>query len=173
MDKVLIAFATTHGSTQEVAEFVAKTLREQGSEVDLQAAKNVRSLEEYSVIVLGIPLYMFRLHGDAVRFLKKNHKAFIAGLPLAIFAGGPFGDSKPEDWQKVRDNLNQELGKYNGLRPFAVEVVGGRFDPTHLRFPWNLIPALKQMPSSDLRDWEAIRSWAGSLTEKVQAISPK
>ena len=48
--------------------------------------------------------------------------------------------------------------------------VGGRFDPAHLRFPWNLIPALKNMPASDLRDWEAIRAWAGSLVEQFQPV---
>jgi menaquinone-dependent protoporphyrinogen oxidase len=49
------------------------------------------------------------------------------------------------------------------LKPATVEVIGGKFDPQHLRFPWNLIPALKNMPATDFRDWTAIRAWAGSL----------
>ena len=46
------------------------------------------------------------------------------------------------------------------------EVIGGRFDPSGLHFPYNLIPALKQMPPSDVRDWAAIRAWASSLPAK-------
>jgi menaquinone-dependent protoporphyrinogen oxidase len=62
----------------------------------------------------------------------------------------------------------QELAKFDWLKPSAVEVVGGRFDPAHLRFPWNLIPALKRMPAADLRDWAAIRAWAGQLAGLLQ-----
>ena len=56
------------------------------------------------------------------------------------------------------------------LRPSAVEVIGGKFDPTGLRFPWNLIPVLRRMPASDLRDWDAIRRWASALDVKWQPV---
>jgi menaquinone-dependent protoporphyrinogen oxidase len=167
MEKILVTYASVHGSTQEVAEVIASVIREQGFIADLQAARNIRALSGYSAVVLGAPLYMFRLHRDAVRFLKKHQKELKGGLPIAIFAGGPFGESKAEDWQGVRENLNRELAKFTWLRPFSIELIGGRFDPTHLRFPWNLIPAMKQMPPSDLRDWGAIRTWAGSLVGKI------
>ena len=42
-----------------------------------------------------------------------------------------------------------------------------------LRFPYNLIPALKKMPASDLRDWEAIRAWASSLATQFLPDLPK
>ena len=52
-NKVLVAYASTHGSTQEVAGVVATTLREHGLTVDLQTARQVRSLEGYGAAVLG------------------------------------------------------------------------------------------------------------------------
>jgi len=173
--KVLMAYASTHGSTQEVAEDVAATLRSQGLTVDLQPARDVRTLEGYRAVVLGAPLYMFHLHKDALRFLSRHQKALTGGLPVAIFAGGPFdsGDEKASEaenvWQEVRKQLDQELAKFPWLKPVAVEVIGGKFDPARLRFPWNLIPALKHMPPSDLRDWDAIRTWAGSLATRFEA----
>jgi hypothetical protein len=39
---------------------------------------------------------------------------------------------------------------------------------TKLGFPYNLIPALKQMPASDIRDWPAIRAWASGLAAQFQ-----
>lgn len=171
--KVLIAYASTHGSTLEIAEVVGATLRDHGLAIDLQPARNVQTLEEYSAVVLGAPLYMFHLHKDARRFLSRHQKAFTAGLPVAIFAGGPIETSDEDEWQEVQKQLDQELAKFPWLRPVAVEVVGGRFDPTKVRFPWNLIPAVRQMPPSDLRDWTAIRAWASDLAAKLQPALPQ
>jgi menaquinone-dependent protoporphyrinogen oxidase len=169
-NKVLLAYTSTHGSTQEVAEAVAATLRANGLAVDLQPLRNVRSLDGYRAVVLGAPLYMFHLHKDALRFLSRHQKALSGGVPVAIFAGGPFGTSNEKDWQEVRRQLDQELAKFPWLKPMAIEVIGGRFDPARLRFPWNLIPALKQTPPSDLRDWAAIHAWAGSLAAQLQPV---
>ncbi len=163
--KVLVAFATTHGATQEVAQAVAEVLRQNGLSVDIQPARQVRSLEGYRGVVLGAPMYMFKLHGDAKRFLGRHEKAFSGGLPLAVFSGGPFGEAEEKVWQEVRGHLDKELAKFPAIRPAAVEIIGGRFDPDTLRFPYNLLPAMKSQPASDLRDWEKIRVWAAGLAE--------
>ncbi len=168
--RILVAYATTHGATQEVAETIAATLRDQGLAVDLQPARKVHALEGYSAVVLGAPLYMFHLHKDALRFLARFKNAFTGGLPIAVFAGGPFGKGDEQEWQEVRRELDQELAKFPWLAPAAVEVIGGRHDPAKLRFPWNLVPALKNMPPNDLRDWDAIRAWALSLAKKFQPV---
>jgi menaquinone-dependent protoporphyrinogen oxidase len=168
--KVLVAYASTHGSMQEVAEAVTATMRESGLMVDLQPAQKVRSLEGYSAVVLGAPLYILHLHKDALRFLSKHQIMLMGDFPVAIFAGGPFGRGDEQEWQEVRKQLNQELARFPWLKPVAVEVVGGKFDPAALHFPWNLIPALKQLPPNDLRDWTAIRAWASSLVEKMQPV---
>jgi menaquinone-dependent protoporphyrinogen oxidase len=163
---VLVAYATRHGSTQEVAEAVAATLRERGLEVELQPAREVHSLERYQAIVLGTAIYMFRLHKDARRFLAL-HRETLAVRPVAIFALGPFNNEEKE-WQGVRAQLDKELAKFPWLAPVAKQVFGGKFDPAKLRFPYNLVPALKRLPVSDIRDWEAIRDWASGVAEKLQ-----
>ncbi len=122
--KVLVAFATTHGSTQEAAGVVAETLRGQGLEVDLRPARDVRSLEGYGAVVLGAPIYMFHLHQDTQRFLSRHQKA-LSGLPVAVFAGGPFGKGDGSEWQEVRKSLDKDLARYAWLAPVSVEVIGG------------------------------------------------
>ncbi len=102
---VLVAYATKYGSTQEVAEAVAATLRERGLEVDIQPMRKVRTLDGYSAVVLGAPLYMFRWHRDARHFLSRHRKALME-RPVAIFALGPFHDEEKE-WQDVRAQLNR------------------------------------------------------------------
>lgn len=162
VNKVLVAYATVSGSTQEIAEYVAGELNGQGMTVDLRPCREVTDLKEYSAVVIGAPLYMFHLQKDAVRFLQR-HQRQLAPLPVAVFAGGAYGPNAAQDAQAVRKNLDAELAKFTWLQPVSVQLVGGRFDPSRLRFPYNLIPALKQAPASDARDWEEIRGWTQSL----------
>jgi menaquinone-dependent protoporphyrinogen oxidase len=167
---VLVAYATRHGSTQEVAEAVAAELRERGLAVNIQPMRKVRTLEGYGAVVLGTAIYMFRLHKDARRFLSRHREA-LTRRPVAIFALGPFNDEEKE-WQGVRAQLDKELAQFPWLTPVAREIFGGKFDPAKLRFPYNLVPYLKRLPASDIRDWEAIRAWASNLAEKFQRALP-
>jgi menaquinone-dependent protoporphyrinogen oxidase len=163
---VLVAYSTRYGSTQEVAEAVAATLRERGLEIDIEHMPKVRSLEGYYAVVLGTAIYMFHLHKDACRFLSRHRKA-LAQRPVAMFALGPIHDD-PKEWEGARTQLDKELAKFPWFAPVATEVFGGKFDPAKLRFPWNLVPALNKLPASDVRDWTAIRAWASNLVAKLQ-----
>ena len=161
-NKILVAYATMSGSTQEIAECVSRELNRLGLAVEMHPCREVVALKEYGAVILGAPLYMFRLHKDAVHFLKRHQKQLVR-LPVAVFAGGPYGPSAAEDAREVHKNLDAELGKFTWLQPISVQLVGGRFDPARLRFPYNLIPALKGAPASDARDWAEIQAWARSL----------
>lgn len=163
---ILVTYATRGGSTQEVAEMVAATLSERGLEVELQPMRQVKSLARYSAVVMGAPLYMFRWHKDALHFLA-HHREALKERPVAIFALGPFHDEEKE-FQTVRGQLDEELDKFPWLEPVAIQIFGGKFDPAKLGFPYNLMPALRNMPASDARDWAAIRAWANDLAEKFQ-----
>ena len=175
-DTILVAYATRYGSTQEVAQRVAATLRESGLEVALEPMRQVRTLEGYSAVVLGAPLYIGRWLKDMKRFLSRHREA-LAQRPVAIFTLGPTRKGEQE-WQDVREQLDQEMAKCPWLAPVAAELFGGKYDPAKLRFPISLLatmPAspLHGMPASDLRDWTAIRAWASSLPPKLQLGSSR
>jgi len=158
---VLVTYATKYGSTQEVAETIAAALRESGLTATVRPARDVRTLEGYDAVVLGAALYMYKWHKDALGFLAKHRKA-LAERPVAVFALGPVHVPHDEkEWQDSRAQLDKELAKYSWFKPVAVEILGGKFDPTKLSFPWNKFAGKE--PASDIRDWAAIRSWAATI----------
>ena len=162
---VLVAYATRYGSTQEVADKIAATLRQSGLTVEVQPAKQVRTLDGYRAVVLGAPLYMSDWLKEARNFLSR-HRATLTTLPVAIFALGPTEDNE-KDLTETRKQFDKVLSQFPWLTPVAAELFGGRFDPSRLTFPYNLIPGLKRMSVSDIRDWDAIGVWANGLVEKL------
>lgn len=170
---ILVTYATKYGSTQEVAEKVAVILREHGLTVDLLSMPKVQSLESYQAVVLGAPIYIGRMHKDAQRFLAQQQEA-LTQRQVALFVLGPTGTDEKE-WDGVRVQLDQELAKLPWLKPVAFELFGGKYDPIELRFPDSLlaklpVSPLHNAPSSDVRDWVAIRAWAVALAAKLQPV---
>ncbi|MGZ4387390.1 MAG: flavodoxin domain-containing protein [Gaiellaceae bacterium] len=153
--RVLVAYATKHGSTREVAESVASTLRGRGIDVEVKPAVAVNELDPYSAVVLGGALYTGRWHADARRLLAKRRKE-LAALPVAVFAMGP----KTLDAAAIessRKQLQQALAKVPEVKPLSIAIFGGVLDPKQHRFPFN------RMEAMDARDWNAIREWADGL----------
>jgi menaquinone-dependent protoporphyrinogen oxidase len=173
--RVLVTYATRYGSTAEVAEAVAATLREDFSlDAELQPMRSVRSLEGYCAVVLGMPLYVGSWPNEADRFLLRHHTA-LTRKRIAIFALGPVSHDA-EEQRASREQLERELGHYPWLTPVAVQLFAGKFDPAALRFPDNLLTTLPASPlhdqtGGDLRDWEAIRAWAHALVAELQLVS--
>jgi len=160
---VLIAFATKHGSTREVATEVAGRLSAHGIVTYTCPGADVQSLEGYDGVVVGSAIYAGRLRAEARDFLHR-FRGELASCPLAVFAMGP----RPlagEDVAGSRRQLDAALAKEPTLHPFATAVFGGVFDPAQHRFPFN------RMPASDVRDWAAIRAWADEVAGRFTALA--
>jgi menaquinone-dependent protoporphyrinogen oxidase len=153
--RILVAYATNHGSTTEVAEAIATALRDHEHEVDVAPAADFRALEGYRAVVLGGALYMGRVHHDAASFLKR-HRQVLQEVPLAVFALGPKTMSAA-DVAASRKQLDHALASVPELKPAAIAIFGGCVDPSKLHFPF------KRMPASDARDWDAIGAWGHDL----------
>ncbi len=166
-EKILVTYATKYGSTQGVAEAIAEELRNKGQVVDLIPARDVKALDVYSAVVLGTPLYIGNILGDASKFLSR-HRSELQRLPSALFVLGPL-EITPKDLSDVQVQLDSVLNRLSWFKPVVVEIFAGAMDPDKFRFPDSL---LKLMPAArdsamfqkrDGRDWEAIRTWADSL----------
>jgi menaquinone-dependent protoporphyrinogen oxidase len=161
---ILIAYATKHGSTREVADSLADALREHDLEVTTLPAARVNDLSPYDAVVVGGSLYTGRWHPDAFDFLKR-HLGVLETMPVAVFAMGP-RTMEAQDVAQSRAQLDHALAKVPGVDPFAVTIFGGVLDPRKLRFPFN------RMPASDARDWNAVHTWAADVAHDLAYGKP-
>jgi len=164
---VLVAYSSKRGSTAEIAETLAATLRREGLHVRLESAEGVRSLEPYDAVVLGSAVYMKRWRGDAKHFLKKHRKA-LRQMPFWVFSSGPVGDPANDnpDWMeppKLAEKV-EELGGRDHV------VFGGRV-PTE---PHGLMEKAmaEGIPEQfrDRRNWDEIRSWATQIAHQLVPV---
>jgi menaquinone-dependent protoporphyrinogen oxidase len=157
----LIAYATKHDSTHQVAELVADVLRADGLEVDVRPASSVTDIEPYDVVVIGGALYMGRWHRDA-RHLLSRHRQSLARRPVFAFGMGPL-EMTDELIADSRHQLDHALAKVPEVEPIGVAIFGGVVHPEDLPFPLN------RMPASDALDPEAVRAWAHDVAAVVRA----
>ncbi len=166
MASVLVGYATRYGSTREVAEAVTATLQGAGLSVECRMLREVKSLEAYESVVLGAPLFLFRWHKDAHRFLAK-HRSALSARQVAVFVLGPTHEPRDEqEWRDARVQIEKELARYSWFKPVDLQKFGGKYDPTKLSGVVRWLAG--KTPATDVRDWAAIRSWAGGLGAALQ-----
>ena len=158
--RLLVAYGSKRGSTQEVAETIADTMKSAGREVELRRAAEIEDLTPYEGVVLGGSLYFGRWHEDAARFMSKNRRE-LSKMPVAVFALGP-KTAAPDKLGESRAELDKALLKVPEVEPRSVAVFGGVIDPAKLRFPLN------RMPASDARDLNGIEAWAKTIAVALE-----
>jgi len=187
MTKSLIAYGTRYGATASTSEEIAEILRKEGFEVRVVNAKKekVRDITEYELIIVGSGMQIDRWTGEAEDFLKKFQKE-LAKKKVALFVSSGAQaliehEGKPEKIGRGKKKyLEEKAAKYN-LQPVALGLFGGVYDFN--RWPWwagKAKPMSKQQLDAagfketqpgiyDTRNWNAIRSWAKELAQKVRS----
>ena len=158
---VLVAYASMHGSTREVAESIASTVSGRGREA---VAKPVDDADPagYEAVVLGSAIYFGSWLEPAYRFAEQHH-AVLAERPVWLFSVGPLGtevddaEEQPHDIDEVREAVGARDHRtfYGVLRRDA------------LGFKERMMVKAVRAPEGDFRNWDEIRSWAESIADSL------
>ena len=162
-----MAYATKYGATAEIAQKIGEVLTSSGWETDILPVKRVGDLSPYRAVILGSAVYMFRWRKEAIQFLEKNEKA-LAERPVWLFSSGPLDEGDPVTLLKGWRFPPAQQALADRIRPCEITVFHG---DAHIN---KLNPIEKWMmekfggQDKDFRDWEAITSWATSISNALR-----
>lgn len=150
---ILIAYASKHGSTQEIAKRIAEKLRQMEKEVEIRPVDAVENPESYEALVIGSAIYYGSWLKEAIEWVRRN-QAVLAAHPVWLFSSGPLGTEIEDAEQQPKEiaEFRETLGTHDQ------RIFFGALDHSHLSFAERMMVKAVQAPEGDFRDWEAIEA---------------
>jgi menaquinone-dependent protoporphyrinogen oxidase len=159
---ILVAYASKHGSTAEIAHRIAERLSERGHEVDARPVTEVDVLGRPEAVVLGSAVYAGSWRKEAVMFVER-HREVLARTPVWLFSSGPLGHHVEDEQEQPR-----QLEEIRGwIAPRDHRTFFGKLDLSALSFGERMIAKAVNAPEGDFRDWEDIDAWADGIDVRL------
>ncbi|MBI1278448.1 MAG: flavodoxin [Anaerolineaceae bacterium] len=165
--RILVAYASKHQSTAEIARAIGQTL-EQFSNV----SANVKEIDQldyitgYDAVVLGSAVYEGNWRLSAANFLTL-HAQELAQIPVWLFSSGPLGEGKTREiaqgWE-FPAGLRVIAAQ---IKPHDIAIFRGKLDIGELNM--FELAAAKKMDATpgDYREWEKIIQWAAQIGQAL------
>ena len=166
LNKILVTYASRTGATAGVAEAIAKTLAENGAQVDVYPMQDVKDIAPYQAIVAGSAVQDRQWLPEAMQFVRR-HQVTLNQKPFAMFS--VCMTLAMRDGEKYRPQVMEWLAPVRALvRPVSEGLFAGVLDIQKIpsfndRLKFRISVATGVWSEGDHRDWNAIRNWANGL----------
>lgn len=170
---ILVTYATSHGSTREIADRIASRLHANGFAVDCRSVDHVFSVENYSAVILGSPVRGTKWLLDAQKFLDVEAMG-LQIKPTWTFSVGMAPAIKGSKWVKERavrresqdtvDSIARKLPKVRDHHLFA-----GKDDGSDMSGPAKCLWSAVGGRFGDYRDWNDIDRWADGIAKELKS----
>lgn len=173
---VLVAYATAHGATQEVAERIGDRLQRRGITVEVRTASDARNTDRYGPAVLGSAVHGGNWLPAAVQLMRRE-AASLRGRPVWLFSVSSLGDEESMFGAWVAKRLRafrKETREIVGFRSTIGVREHRNFAGAIARSDWPLPGRIlfRAMGGhyGDHRNWATIDRWADHIA--AQILSP-
>jgi menaquinone-dependent protoporphyrinogen oxidase len=177
--KALVVYGTRYGTATEIAEEIARVIKDEGIEVDLADARGLKDCDvyPYDLVVVGSGIKMGKWTKGSLKFLQ-NNKSALADKKVALFVTcGAANDEKTADegWEKYLKKVAAENLIHE---PVDLGLFGSVYDPDAkhgMLFKFTMRFIKKDLEKQgidtskrlDYRDWDGIRAWARGLADML------
>ncbi len=162
----LVIVASRHGSTHEIGEVIAKTLRAEGVACVVQRPEDVRDdqvFADYDAVIIGSPVYTGRWLPEARHLLEKYTEQLLERQVWMFSSGLADAPSKASN-RPAETQERMESVAAIGHKHFA-----GRLDLSVLNFAERAIIAAARGKQGDRRDMIAVKKWAEGIAVTLRA----
>jgi len=180
--RVLIAYGSRYGSTEEIAQRLAGFLGEEGVEADVLDVKRERrwpSLEGYDGVLVGSGVKISKWMGEPLEFLRRK-RGELEGRRLGLFVScltvltDP--DKAREDLERVAEEAGVEPALMEAFGPVLDVGPGSRMGFLDRRIAKTVMLGLSKDKGmefdtegrNDLRDWDKIQDFAHKFAESLK-----
>jgi len=164
--RLLVAYASKHGMTAEIAGKIGDTLRKSGLQVDVLPVKKVKDLALYKAVVLGSAVYIAMWRKEMVKFLQEN-ELLLSERPVWFFSSGPLGEGDAAGLLQGWQFPEAQRSLIERIKPRDIAVFHGAIDIKKMSFFEKWVLKRVKAQTGDFRDWEAITRWAAGIADAL------
>lgn len=174
---VLVAFATSGGSTRGVAERIAARLRHHAKPAEARSVTGALEVARYDAVVLGSAVHGGKWLPEAAQFAAEN-VALLRQRPVWLFSVSTVGDRESMFPAGVANRLRamrKQPPEITALRLTVAARAHRNFAGAIAKSDW---PAtgrafFRAMGGhyGDHRNWPAIDAWADAIAAELTAVS--
>ena len=173
--KVAVVYASKHGFTKGIAEFIRDKIQEKGVQAEAWDAREAHPVD-YDAFVIGSAVFMGKWMKEAKQFVARN-KETLATRPVWLFSSGPIGrdekDAKGREPREVAVSPEEIAELKSVVSPRDHRVFFGGLDSRKVGiggwFIRRLPAGSKALVEGDFRNWNEIGEWATSIVKELEA----
>jgi menaquinone-dependent protoporphyrinogen oxidase len=162
MSHVLVAYGTSRGGTEGLAELIGDDLRAHGHDPVVRPAADVSEVGDVDAVIVAGALYAGRWHKDARRLVKRQ-TGRLSTMPVWLVATGPLDGTAAEGQIPPVPHV-KDLAERIGAR--GVQTFGGRLEPDATGFPAS---AMAKTKAGDWRDREHVARWVDEVDAELRS----
>lgn len=163
---VLVAAASRHGATSEIAERIGADLAEHGVAAEVRGLAEVDDLGGYDAFVIGSGIYLGKWLEEARDFVDR-HADELAARPTWLFGSGSIVGDPPldDDPRALRAGAAEALVETAHAREH--KLFAGKLDKARLGFLERAAVRGAHASEGDHRNWAAIDEWATAIADEL------
>lgn len=171
-----MVYASKHGFTKGIAEYIKNKMTECGVSTDLREASGLQDVTGYDAFVIGSAVYFGKWRAEAREFVTRNQKE-LAHRPVWLFSSGPTGtNTRDKNGRDLREaSVPEDIGDFKKIiNPRDHHVFYGGYDSRSNGgisgwFVRRIPAAQRALFEGDFRNWDEIGSWAEGIAKELRA----